>query len=132
MDPVPVARLRAGQGLVGSADRGGKRQVTLIDEDAWNAITRGLGPVSPTVRRANLLVSGVSLAHSRNRILRIADCRIRILNQTRPCERMDEAVPGLQHAMDAPWAGGAFGEVLDDGEIAVGCRVHWQPSEAGE
>lgn len=129
MDAVSSAALRAGHGLVGSADRGGKRQVTLIDEEGWQAVTSGLGDISPTVRRANLLVTGVSLAHSRNRILRIGNCRIRILNQTRPCERMDDVAPGLQQAMAVPWGGGAFGEVLDDGDIAVGCRVEWQPVE---
>jgi hypothetical protein len=33
---------------------------------------------------------------------------------------MEAAVPGLKSAMSVPWGGGAFGEVLDDGEIAVG------------
>ena len=27
--------------------------------------------------------------------------------------------------MKANWGGGAFGEVLDDGRIAVGDAVHW-------
>ena len=33
--------------------------------------------------------------------------------------------PGLQNVMYSDWAGGAFGEVLDDGEIAVGDVVRW-------
>jgi MOSC domain-containing protein YiiM len=36
---------------------------------------------------------------------------------------MEDAAPGLQQAMTVPWGGGAFGEVLDDGEIAVGDPV---------
>ncbi len=126
MDPVTVALLRAGEGIVGSADRGGKRQVTLIDEDSWRQVTAGVGDVSPAVRRANLFVSGVTLENSRNRVLVVGACRIRVLNQTRPCERMEEAVPGLGRAMAVPWGGGAFGEVLDDGEIAVGDQVTWE------
>ena len=46
-----------------------------------------------------------------------------IYGETRPCEQMEAAVPGLQEAMSVPWGGGAFGEVLDDGEIAVGDPV---------
>jgi hypothetical protein len=38
---------------------------------------------------------------------------------------MEEAYPDLQKAMYADWAGGAFEEVLDDGEIAVGDVVRW-------
>jgi hypothetical protein len=38
---------------------------------------------------------------------------------------MEEACPGLQKAMYPEWAGGAFGEVLDDGVIVVGDIVRW-------
>ena len=36
---------------------------------------------------------------------------------------MEAAVTGLQNAMSVPWGGGAFGEILDDGEIKVGDAV---------
>jgi len=38
-------------------------------------------------------------------------------------EVMDDALPGLKNAPGKDWGGGAFGEVLDDGEIAVGDDV---------
>lgn len=39
---------------------------------------------------------------------------------------MDEALPGLKAAMYNNWQGGAFGEVLTDGDIRVGDLVRWQ------
>jgi MOSC domain-containing protein YiiM len=72
-----------------------------------------------------LLLSGIRLVNSRKRILSVGAYRLRILGETKPCERMEEAWPGLQKAMYADWAGGAFGEALDDGAIAVGDIVRW-------
>jgi MOSC domain-containing protein YiiM len=126
MDATDQAALKANRGLVGNANQGGKRQVTIIEKEIWEAVTTKLGAaVDPSARRANLMVSGIHLADSRRRILRIGNCRIRIYGETKPCEVMDEAWPGLRQAMYDNWAGGAFGEVLDDGEITVGDSVQW-------
>jgi MOSC domain-containing protein YiiM len=127
MDPASRATLVAGRGLQGNMNQGGRRQVTLIERERWAETCAELGvEVPPTARRANLLVSGLSLAHSRQRILRVGAVRLRILGETRPCERMDEAQPGLRRALESDWRGGAFAEALDDGEIAVGDEVEWE------
>ena len=124
MDSRPSATLVAGRGLVDNANQGGKRQVTVISEERWDEIRRTFGAdVEPRMRRANLLVSGIDLENSRGKTLRIGACRLRLLGETRPCERMEEAHPGLQDAMRPHWGGGAYGEVLDDGAIAVGDAV---------
>jgi MOSC domain-containing protein YiiM len=127
MDPAPTGKLVAGQGLAGNADQGRRRQVTLIDLAAWERLMQELGgSISPAARRANLLVSGIDLAETRERVLRVGACRLRVGGETRPCERMDEALPGLREAMKRNWRGGVFAEVLDDGEIAVGDEVDWE------
>jgi MOSC domain-containing protein YiiM len=127
MDLASTGRLLAGRGLVGNADQGRRRQVTVIEQEAWEQLMYQLdGSVSPAARRANLMVSGVSLAESRDRVLRVGACRLRIGGETRPCERMDDALPGLRAAMRMGWGGGVFGEVLADGEIAVGDDVMWE------
>jgi MOSC domain-containing protein YiiM len=124
MDPAPRARVVAGKGIVGNANQGGKRQVTVVSNKHWGEVTAQLGDVpDPRLRRANLLVSDIDFADARGKILTIGSVRIRIYGETRPCEQMEDAVPGLESAMSVPWGGGAFGEVLDDGEIAVGDAV---------
>jgi len=126
MDPAAEADLVAGRGIVGNADQGRRRQVTIIDEERWASVMRGLaGALDPSARRANLMVRGVRLTDSRGRILRVGACRIRIFGETRPCNNMDDALPGLKAALSDDWGGGAFGEVLDDGCIRLGDPVAW-------
>jgi MOSC domain-containing protein YiiM len=131
MDAVTSARLVAGRGMEGSADQGGRRQVTLIEEGIWRRLMAQLcGDLDPSRRRANLMVSGVELANTRGQILQIGDCQIRIYGETKPCERMDEALPGLRKAMYPNWQGGAYGEIITGGAIAIGDEVSWVDIDA--
>jgi MOSC domain-containing protein YiiM len=126
MDPVSTGRLVRGRGLIGNADQGRRRQVTLIERAVWERLMIEVGgSISPSARRANLMVSGIELAETREWVLRVGTCRLRVAGETRPCERMDEALPGLRGAMARNWGGGVFAMVLDDGEIAVGDEVAW-------
>lgn len=127
MDPVAEATAVAGQGLAGSVDRSRRRQVTIIAREVWERLMGELGAdVSPSSRRANLMVSGVDLEDTRGRTLRVGGVRLAIGGETTPCERMDEALPGLRAAMGPHWRGGVFAQVLDDGVIAVGDTVSWE------
>ena len=124
MDAASEAELVAGRGIRGNADQGRRRQVTVIEREAWDAALDELGDeVAPSARRANLMVSGVSLARSRGSVLRVGDCRLEIGGETRPCYRMDEALDGLEDALKKDWRGGVFCVVLDDGVIRVGDPV---------
>jgi MOSC domain-containing protein YiiM len=127
MDARDSIELVAGRGVEGSADRGGRRQVTIIEREVWESLMRELGSdAGPETRRANVLVSGIDLRASRGRVLRLGDTRIRIAGEVKPCERMEEAVPGLRALMYPQWKGGAFGQILDGGAVSVGDAVEWE------
>ncbi len=115
-----------GKGIVGNADQGGWRQVTIIARERWDTLMRQVSAsLDPSARRANLLVSGIDLENTRGRTLQIGDARLRIRGETRPCQQMDQAAPGLRAAMRTDWSGGVFAEVLTDGSIAVGDAARW-------
>ena len=127
MDAATQATLVAGRGIEGNADRGGMRQVTLMDLGRWqDLMDRFGGALDTDARRANLVVEGLDLFDSRGKTLRIGGTRLVIRGETRPCERMDEALEGLKAAMRERWGGGVFAEVADGGAIAVGDEVSWE------
>jgi MOSC domain-containing protein YiiM len=127
MDSVSDARLVAGAGLLGNANQGGRRQVTLLSLERWAEVTAALGrALPPATRRANLILSGIDLEESRGRVLRVGECRLLINGETRPCERMEQAAAGLRAIMEERWGGGAYAEALDDGIIRVGDAAAWE------
>ena len=127
MDAARHATLDAGQGIAGNANRGGRRQVTIVARERWNELMTELGAsLETSARRANIVVSGIDLLESRGRVLLIGGCRLRVLGETRPCEQMEDAFPGLQEAMKERWGGGAFAEILEGGQIAIGDSAAWE------
>ncbi len=97
MDPAGDGRLEAGKGLVGSANYGGRRHVTIISAERWAELEALLdASINQSARRANLLVSGIDLVETRDRMLRVGACRLLIGGETRPCERMEEASPACR------------------------------------
>ena len=146
MDPVDQFEANPRQGIVGDANRG-RRQVTIIEREVWERLMEETGgDADPSARRANVLVTGVPLPDRRGQILRLGPVRVRILGETKPCERMedavlglrhvpgaermDEAVPGLRRAMYRDWGGGAFGKIIEGGLVTVGDRACWEAESA--
>jgi MOSC domain-containing protein YiiM len=126
MESVEQATLVPNQGVAGSVDRSRRRQVTLLESEAWAACMAELGVhKDPALRRANILLSGVRLARTRGRVLVIGGARLAIGGELTPCERMDEATPGLQAALRPDWRGGVFAHVLSGGVIRLGESVEW-------
>ena len=127
MDRVLFAEAIEARGLAGNANQGGKRQVTIIDEARWIDAQREVGvDVDPSARRANVMLRGLDLEGTRGKMLRIGPVLIRVYNETRPCERMDEAQPGLRAALGTAWRGGVYGEVVEGGVIREGDDAAWE------
>ena len=124
MDSVHSAELVVGRGIVGNANQGGRRQVTIIEQKVRKRLMTSLdAALDPSTRRANLMVSGIQLKKSRGQILEIGEVCLEILGETKPCERMEEALPGLKAAMYAEWRGGVFAHVAVGGAIRAGDSI---------
>lgn len=107
-----------------------RRRITVLEREAWEAALAELRHedggrvVLPwTVRRANLLVDGVRLPRARGGILRIGAVRLEVTNPTQPCQRMEDAFPGLLKALHPAWRGGVTCLVLDGGVVRIGDAV---------
>ncbi|AFY39054.1 MOSC domain containing protein [[Leptolyngbya] sp. PCC 7376] len=127
MDALERAELIQNKGLKNNANQGGWRQVTLLEAEVWERVMAKLNAdLDPSVRRANILVRGLKLKKDcRGKQLKIDDGILKILNETKPCERMDEALPGLKSALYDNWGGGAFGCVMTGGDVWVGASAQW-------
>ena len=126
MVEIKTATLVAGKGIVGNANQGGKRQVTIIEKEVWQSLMNELGvDHPPSARRANLMVSNFPLMESTGQILKIGECLLEITGETEPCEVMNTVSHGLYPLMGHNWGGGATSQVIKGGTINVGDLVSW-------
>ena len=125
METLDQASVSVATGIEGDARgklRG--RQVTVLAQEAWDAACREVGQALPwTTRRANILVTGLELANTTGKTLRIGDLSLAITGETDPCERMEDQASGLKAALTPDWRGGVTCRVTSDGAIHVGDAV---------
>lgn len=123
MREVTEANLRD-DGIEGSAWASSVRRVTLLFAEQWAEVQDELGVELPWhLRRANVLVSGLHPRDVMKKRLRLGGADLQIYGETKPCERMDQAHPGLKTALKRDMRGGVYGSVLLPGRIAVGDTV---------
>ena len=97
MTSLHEANLVTGKGLTEDVSFGGRRQITIIEQEKWQAVTEKLNTdLPPESRRANFMIEGINLEETKGRILKIGECRIQISGETKPCAAMDEKFPGLK------------------------------------
>jgi MOSC domain-containing protein YiiM len=106
-----------------------RRKVTVVTRAGWEEACDTVGRAVPWIaRRANLLLDGLEpLAIASGRI-RIGTVVLEIGGETRPCERMDEACPGLLDALVPGRRAGSYCRVLVGGVVKVGDPVTLEPA----
>ena len=106
-----------------------RRQVTVVTRSGWEEACDAVGRAVPWIaRRANLLVEGLEPLEIAAGRIRIGPVLLEILGETRPCERMDEACPGLMEALVPRRRAGSYCRVLAGGVVKVGDPVTLEPA----
>lgn len=82
------------------------------------------------VRRANVCVEGLDLPALIGRRIRAGQLVLDVLDETRPCDLMDEMHPGLQAALRPEGRGGVYGRVLEGGLLQIGDSIEILPANA--
>lgn len=101
--------------------RSPNRQVTIVLAEDWAMAVASLAPSAPwTTRRANLLVGRIANPKAKGSMLAIGPVLLEITGETRPCNRMEQQLPGLWAALTQDWLGGLTANVIEGGEIAIG------------
>ena len=135
---VPDAEAETDRHLLGDHARpkaGGKRQITLIQQEHLGAVAGFLGlaePLDPARLRRNLVVSGLNLLALKNRRVHIGDeVILEITGECHPCSRMEEELgPGGYNAMRGH--GGLTARIIQGGRLRLGDVVQVSVLPASE
>jgi MOSC domain-containing protein YiiM len=103
----------------------GKRQVTLLSLEQWQLACDEVDVTLPwTIRRANLLVDGVSFNSTMvGKQIKIGHLILLVTGETDPCPKMDAQHQGLTQALTPDWRGGVCCRVIADGRVKVGDKL---------
>ena len=117
-------------GVRGDHGTSQRRQVTLLDEAAWQIACSEIGTeLDWTVRRANILVQGLNLPSLLNQQVRIGTAQVEVVGEVTPCHLMDEVQPGLEDALTPDWRGGVFARIVSAGGVEIGGKISAQSSQ---
>ena len=111
-------------GVVGDHGTSRRRQVSLLDEAAWNAACAEIGvEMDWTTRRSNVLVSNLNLQALVGSQIHLGSALVEIIGEVVPCHVMDAAKEGLKHALKPKWRGGVYGRIIRKGQVKVGDQI---------
>jgi len=117
-------------GVQGDHGTSKRRQVTLLDEAAWQIACSEVGTeLDWTIRRANILVQGLELPSLLNQQIRVGTALVEVIGEVTPCHFMDAAKPGLETALTPDWRGGVYGRIIAAGIVEIGDNISNQASQ---
>ncbi|HEY6728799.1 MAG TPA: MOSC domain-containing protein [Polyangiaceae bacterium] len=121
------AELLTQRGLAGdraSGKTGGARQVTLIQAEHLRTIAAFLErePLSPSMLRRNLALSGINVLSLRLATFRIGQAVLQGTGHCHPCSRLEESL-GFGGYNATRGLGGITARVLEGAQIRIGDRV---------
>ena len=105
-------------------NRGGARQVTLIQSEHLDAVASYLGKlrIDPSLTRRNIVVKGINLLALKGKTFQIGKAVFEYSGQCHPCSRMEQNLgKGGYNAMRGH--GGITAKIIKDGMIKVGDQV---------
>ncbi|MEE3310768.1 MAG: MOSC domain-containing protein [Candidatus Thermoplasmatota archaeon] len=111
-------------GVMGDHGTSQRRQITLLDDAAWQTTCSEIGiELDWTVRRANVLVQGLDLPSLVNQRVQIGTSMVEIMGEVTPCYLMDEAQSGLEAALTPDWRGGVYARIVTSGSVEIGGQI---------
>lgn len=131
MEALERVRVHQGTGLEGDRYKGrttSRRQVTLIQQEHLPVIAACVGHeyVEAAVLRRNVMVSGINLLALKGKRFRVGEVLLEYTGPCDPCSKMEALLgPGGYNAMRGH--GGITARVLEDGEMAIGDAVWYEP-----
>lgn len=111
-------------GLVGDLPVTEDRGITLIDRRQWQETIDELGADLPWhTRRANVLCEGLEMASLIGKTVHLGAIELEIVEETQPCQLMDQLHLGLREALKPDCRGGVHGRVVKGGTFSVGDSI---------
>ena len=110
--------------------RASGRQITIVFAEDWRTAVAGIDPGAPwTLRRANLLLEGITNPQAPGGVLAVGPVLLLVTGETTPCNVMKKQLAGLREALKPGWRGGLTAQVMSEGEIALRDPVSWVVSQ---
>lgn len=94
------------------------RQVSVMTQESWDLACKDLGvKLHWTMRKANLIISGINLENSTGSILKIGNFFLEITGELKVGNGMEKQYAGLQKALTPNWRGGVTAKVVQAGMV---------------